>query len=95
MAAVLDVHRSQVSQIETGKRALTLRESILLKQAYGVSMEALLGGFGQVGGDVLALLENLPERDQQEIYELFCRAIVLLAARRQQQQPPEGPAQQG
>lgn len=93
LAAVLHLQRSQVSQIETGHRTLKLRESILLYQAFGLSLEALLGGISQADLDVLSILQSLPGQDQREVYMLFYRGIMLLAAhRRRQQAVQESPA---
>ena len=94
MAAVLDLTREQVSLTETGRRALSLRESALLKQAYGLSMETLLAAAGPTSKEAIAILQSLSEEDQQEVAELVYRGMRLLAARRQQQQGEQEHGQQ-
>jgi hypothetical protein len=89
MAAVIGLKRTQISHIENGRRPLKFRESILLKQHYGLSMEALIGGGSQVGTDAMSRLQTLPEEVQQKAYQLFYEGINLLLAASEQHSEEE------
>ena len=78
LAEVLGIPANTVSMIEKGLRALSLEESVRLRQFYGFSIEERFSVVRENEGPWMDLVSRLSPEEQAEVYDVMYRMVQML-----------------